>query len=88
MACCNDKRARWARPVPATPKPPALQTGMPAAPPARTVGFEYVGATALQVIGPITRAHYRFPAPGARAEVDRRDAAYMAGVPNLRRMRI
>ena len=53
----------------------------------RSVAFEYVGETALRVMGPITRTPYRFRTTGARVEVDHRDAPYLAGVPNLRRVR-
>jgi hypothetical protein len=62
------------------------QRNRSATPPALPVGFEYVGATALTVVGPITRTHYRFPSPGARVQIDPRDAPYVAGVPNLRRI--
>ena len=47
--------------------------------------FRYVGATGLNVLGPITGRRYRFNAPGAVVAVDQRDAASIAGVPNLRR---
>jgi hypothetical protein len=53
----------------------------------RTVSFEYVGETALNVFGPITRTHYRFRSAGTQVEVDHRDAPYVSGVPNLRRVR-
>ena len=49
------------------------------------VAFEYTGQTSLAVIGPFTRATYRFPAPGSRIPVDARDAPAVAAVPNLRR---
>jgi hypothetical protein len=52
----------------------------------QAVGFEYVGETALNVLGPITRTQYRFAHKGARIEVDQRDAPYLSGVPKLRRM--
>jgi hypothetical protein len=52
----------------------------------RTVGFEYVGETALTVLGPFTRTRYRFRSAGVRREVDHRDAPYVSGVPNLRRV--
>jgi hypothetical protein len=48
--------------------------------------FEYVGQTALTVVGPITRQRYRFRGPNARLHVDRRDEPYLAGVANLRRV--
>jgi hypothetical protein len=48
--------------------------------------FEYIGNTGLTVFGPVTRTRYRFPHPGARARVDARDAASLAGVPHVRRI--
>jgi len=52
-----------------------------------TIYFEYTGDTGLTVQGPITGKRYRFSGPGARVGVDGRDAASVAGVPNLRRVR-
>jgi hypothetical protein len=49
--------------------------------------FEYTGATALTVIGPLTGRRYRFARTGARATVDGRDAYGLATVPVLRRVR-
>ena len=46
--------------------------------------FEYTGATALTVIGPVTGARYRFNRPGSRAHVDPRDSAALAKVPVLK----
>jgi hypothetical protein len=48
------------------------------------VFFEYVGPTALTVIGGATGKHYRFDRPGARAAVEPVDQASLSGVPNLR----
>ncbi len=45
--------------------------------------FEYVGATALTIVSPITRNIYRFERPGARVEVDIRDRSWVAFVPQL-----
>jgi hypothetical protein len=45
--------------------------------------FEYVGATALTVVSPLTRRTYAFSRPGARLEVDARDRPWLAFVPNL-----
>jgi hypothetical protein len=55
--------------------------------PAGVRHFEYVGATALTAVGPITGRRYRFIGPGAQLAIDERDAAGMAGVPNLRRVK-
>jgi hypothetical protein len=49
------------------------------------VVFEYVGKTALTAIGPVSGRHYRFSRPGAILEVDPRDSASLAAVPNLRK---
>ncbi len=45
--------------------------------------FEYAGPTSLAAIGPVTRRSYFFHAPGARLEVDRRDAEGLRRVPSL-----
>ena len=84
MGCCNGKRTQWTTTIPAPPAQrhrPIVRTQL------KTVGFEYVGTTGITVLGPITRTRYNFSAPGAQVEVDQRDAAYFAGVPNLRRKR-
>jgi hypothetical protein len=46
--------------------------------------FEYVGATALTVIGPASGQRYRFDRPGARLAVDPRDGLALQAVPLLR----
>jgi hypothetical protein len=46
--------------------------------------FEYAGATALTVVGPITGIRYRFNRPGSRVHVDPRDSGAMARVPVLK----
>ena len=47
--------------------------------------FEYVGKTALTVVGNITGRRYRFNRPGDLQSIDSRDAAGMLAVPVLRR---
>jgi len=49
--------------------------------------FEYTGATAMTVLGPISGIRYRFAMPGAKVQVDPRDIPSMAGLPNLRALR-
>jgi hypothetical protein len=46
--------------------------------------FEYIGQTAMAVIGGATRLRYTFIKPGARVEVDARDRASLAAIPNLK----
>jgi hypothetical protein len=53
--------------------------------PAPTV-FEYVGATALTVVSPVTGKVYRFAHRGARADIDPRDRSWVSFVPSLARM--
>ena len=90
MGCCNGKRALWGRPLPTSSSTTTGAAGarpmMSASPTTQTVGFEYVGETAISVLGPITRMRYRFAHQGARIEVDQRDAPYLSAVPKLRRM--
>jgi hypothetical protein len=54
--------------------------------PRRTLEFEYVGRTGLNVTGPTSQIGYRFDRPGARATVDARDGASLARVPVLRQV--
>jgi hypothetical protein len=81
MACCGTSRAPLFGPgtVPSQ-KAPASSSG------ARRyrVQFEYVGRTALTVIGPVSGTRYRFVQPGAVVTVDARDRPGLAAVPNLR----
>jgi hypothetical protein len=51
----------------------------------QVAAFEYVGKTALTAIRPASGRHYRFTHPGAIVEVDVRDSASLATVPNLRK---
>jgi hypothetical protein len=49
--------------------------------------FEYVGRTALTVVGPISGARYRFERPDARIRIDQRDQPSLAKIPVLRLLR-
>ena len=55
-------------------------------PPARrfSVVFEYLGDTAMTVVGPASGRRYRFERRGARVVVDPRDRPGLARVPRLR----
>jgi hypothetical protein len=79
--CCGRSRARLGFAIShrlSNPIPPV----QPSSPLNAT--FEYVGNTALTVIGPVTSARYRFDYPGSRVQVDLRDRAALARVPVLR----
>jgi len=89
MACCGrrSERSPVASGLPSFgPSAPAAATRHEA-PPATPVQFEYVGATAMTVLGAASRRRYRFAATGARLQVDARDAPSLAAVPHLRRVR-
>jgi hypothetical protein len=48
--------------------------------------FQYVGTTALTVVGAATGTRYRFDSPGATVAIDFRDQQSLLNVPNLRRV--
>jgi hypothetical protein len=82
-----------ASPAPMTPPaaarsaPATLPAGARPAPrnaSAAAVRFEYVGATAMTVMGPATGALYRFERTGSTLSVDPRDAPALGLVPRLR----
>jgi hypothetical protein len=50
------------------------------------VTFEYVGASALTVVGPVSGRRYRFAHGGARMTIDPRDRPGLARVPRLRQV--
>jgi hypothetical protein len=80
MGCCGQARAPLeTRPLPRREAPRAEPPFRP--PP---VTFVYTGATRLVADGTVTRRRYRFDYPGAMVEVDGRDAASFAAIPNLR----
>jgi hypothetical protein len=72
MSCCGEGRKSMVRQVPVARSTTAL--------------FEYVGRTALTIIGPGTRTSYRFDRPGSRVLIDGRDRASLAAVPVLRQV--
>jgi hypothetical protein len=80
MACCGQSRQTYYASTPTVR--PAGFAGVSG----QTPIFEYIGATALKVMGPVTGREYRFDRPGARVEVDANDQASLARVPNLRRI--
>lgn len=79
MGCCGGGRRGSVRIAPAG-------RARDGSPPARrfSVTFEYVGSTALTVVGPVTGRRYRFDRRGARVVVDPRDRPGLARVPRLR----
>ena len=95
MSCCGSARrplaGQGSSALPNGPSPNAPLRGMPAAAadaPVAPVAFVYTGTSRLAADGPVTRRRYRFEQPGAIVEVDGRDAASFAAIPNLRRARL
>ena len=85
MSCCGQMRAQqWRTSSPfvhelAPPRPSA--TGRF---PMGTASFEYIGSTAITVVGRATGRQYRFATPGVPVVVDARDRWGLAHVPRLR----
>ena len=83
MPCCGQKKPDFG-PGPRSVQP-YKSTNNVARPGYRySVYFEYVGNTALTVLGSATNKKYRFNGSGSRVEVDPRDRPSLAKVPNLR----
>ena len=89
MACCEGEETRrhWYETTSevelGTPTgAPTIDGARPA--PSTHVAYEYVGTTAMTVVGPITHRRYRFERSGAVLEIDRRDAPLISTVPNMR----
>jgi hypothetical protein len=83
MSCCGRR--------PATGGTMPMTRPIPAAGPAAGgrlsyVPFEYVGRTAMTVVGRASGRTYRFDGPGAVVAVDPADRASLAAVPGLRRI--
>ena len=80
MACCGQGRAAAA--TSGTQAKPAERPR-----PTQSLAlYEYTGASGMTVRGPRSGATYRFGHPGAKVAIDPRDAASIAGLPNLRRV--
>jgi hypothetical protein len=83
MSCCGQRREQHRITANAfvheraAPRPSAGRLPMGAA------YFEYIGATAITVVGSVTGRQYRFATPGVRVVVDARDRWSLARVPLL-----
>jgi hypothetical protein len=93
MSCCGKKRMTPGLVSPSaantTPGGPANhnQARPPAGSEIRAAQFEYRGGRVLSVTGQGTGYQYRFIGHGARLDVDGRDRASLAAVPQLREVR-
>jgi hypothetical protein len=94
MPCCGQRRSELVRRI--TPVRQYNSVRIPATnlrpgqPQIRlrpsVVAFQYTGTTALTAVGPLSQRRYHFAGPGAVVEVDPRDRASLASVPNLRQI--
>jgi hypothetical protein len=90
MSCCGKKRSNLAQ-VSAQEAGGSIQRRLlspmsPASGSGLGVQFEYRGGGVLTVTGQGTGIQYRFTGYGARMNVDRRDRASLAAVPQLREL--
>ena len=85
MSCCGEKRSKiYHDPYSLPGSDTGTNAGQPVQLP-EAVYFENTGAKSLTATGVITGTVYRFDKTGSTLEVDRRDASFMTGIPNLRR---
>lgn len=79
MACCGHRRATidTSGTAAAAKRPP---------PKPRVVLYQYTGPTSMMVAGRMSGAKYQFAGPGAKVQIDLRDAPSLAALPNLRRL--
>ena len=91
MSCCGKKRTDLRTPsafinrVSAPVRPP-FRAGAVASDMRPKIVFEYIGNTAMAVVGAVSRLRYTFTKPGSRVEVDARDQASLAAVQHLRQV--
>jgi hypothetical protein len=87
MSCCGQKRAQQRAMLSAfVHKLAAPRTSAGRFPMGRAY-FEYIGKTAITVVGSVTNRQYRFATPCVPVVVDARDRWSLARVPLLREVR-
>jgi hypothetical protein len=86
MSCCGDKRSKiYHDPYSQAGVGESTIAGQSVQQPEGSY-FVYTGATGLTAKGVITGTVYRFEQPGSTLEVDRRDASFLTGIPNLKKL--
>lgn len=80
MACCGQRRTLVGA------SGTAVEPGRASRRVPNPAIYEYVGETAMTVIGAISGLHYRFGYPGAKVQIRPQDVPSMTGLPNLRRV--
>jgi hypothetical protein len=84
MSCCGQRRAQQRRASGAFVHELAAPRASADRLPMGAAHFEYIGATAITVVGNATGRQYRFETPGVPVVVDARDRRSLATVPLLR----
>lgn len=82
MSCCGKMRQQY-RGAAGTPK--AAEPGS-AAGRQFVIRFEYIGATSLVAVGPVSGRRYQFAHPGAQLAIDPRDRPGLLRIPKLRQV--
>ena len=86
MSCCGEKRSKiYHNPYSHAGAGAGTMTGQSAHFPEGSY-FVYTGSTSLTAKGVITGKLYRFEHTGSTLEVDRRDASFLTGIPNLKKL--
>jgi hypothetical protein len=86
MSCCGEKRSKiYHNPYSPSGMDEGTFAGQTAQLPEGSY-FVYTGATSMTAKGVITGTVYRFETTGSKLEVDRRDASFLTGVPNLKKV--
>jgi len=83
MCNCGKSRTEYSRTAHNNPVQKNEVTPVPSYGPAR---FEYIGKTALSVLGNVTGKNYRFNYPGDIVDIDYRDLRAILRIPALKRM--
>lgn len=87
MSCCGEKRSKiYHDPYSHSGADTGADASQPFQLPEGSY-FVYTGSTSLTANGVITGTAYRFEKTGSILEVDRRDASFMTGIPNLRKFK-
>jgi hypothetical protein len=84
MSCCGQKRVQQRRSSSAFVHELAAPRNSTGRLPMGATYFEYIGETAVTVVGNVTGRQYRFATPGVPVMVDARDRWSLARVPLLR----
>ena len=86
MSCCGQRRAQQRRTPNAFVHELAAPRDSGGRFPMGIARFEYIGRTAITVVGAATGRQYRFATPRTSVVVDARDRWSLAGVPLLREL--